>query len=47
MNQNQLISIKMAGEKEEKETDPAIPKPKPNTDQITAIIGKIFELYFI
>ena len=26
-------------EKEVKETDPAIPKPKATTDQITAIIG--------
>jgi hypothetical protein len=38
-------SIMGSDEKEpEKETDPALPKPPANTDQITAVIGKSFGL---
>ncbi len=32
--------IKMGSEEKDKETDPALPKPPANTDQITAVIGK-------
>ncbi len=33
----------MGSEEKDKETDPALPKPPANTDQITAVIGKQFE----
>jgi hypothetical protein len=35
--------IKMGSDEKDKETDPALPKPPANTDQITAVIGKQFE----
>jgi hypothetical protein len=34
---------KMGSDEKDKETDPALPKPPANTDQITAVIGKQFE----
>jgi hypothetical protein len=33
----------MGSDEKDKETDPALPKPPANTDQITAVIGKQFE----
>ena len=36
------LKIKMSGEKE---TDPALPKPKTSTDQITAVIGDFEKIF--
>jgi hypothetical protein len=40
---SQSEDSKMGSDEKDKETDPALPKPPANNDQITAVIGKQFE----